>query len=113
MKMKNFDPNSGSWELVKDDPLTGTREYEMDLGDGTIVVRREFYATEALLEANRYALNASQGKRWGDGQVVASIPMNVLYREIMPALEQDDERYVRRWLNNSDHAAFRTFGGKV
>lgn len=111
--MKNFDPDSGSWELVKDDPMTGVREFEMDLGDGNIVVRREYYATDALIEGNKYALNANAGKRWGDGQVVASIPMNVLYRDLMPAIEQDDEAYVRRWLNSSDNAAFRTFGGKV
>lgn len=104
---------SGDWRLVEFEPDTGLRRYELDLGNGTTIVRTEYYKTEELIEQNKQSLNDSTNKRWGDGKVVASIPLNTFFRELAPALNNHDPNYVKKWLNDSDNGAFRTFGGRV
>ena len=66
-----------------------------------------------IVEANKEAFNASENKRWGDGKVVASIPMGDYYRKIVPAKQNGDDAYVKRWLNDPDNRAFRTFKGNI
>lgn len=80
--------------------------------DGILQTCTETYV-EPVLEANAALRAENQGKRWGNGQIVASIPTDILYRELMPAQIQGDRKYVKKWLNDSDHAAFRTFEGTV
>lgn len=65
-----------------------------------------------LLEANREMYNDSDGKRWGDGQIAARVPMNVYMREFAPRRREGDEDFVKWWLNRDEHRMFRTFKGK-
>ncbi len=68
---------------------------------------------DPILEDNQRRLNDSAGQRFGDGQVVASIPMNLYFDKIVPAKKAGDEAYIKRLLNDSDYAKLRTFGGRI
>jgi hypothetical protein len=98
---------------VSDDPFLGVRRYELDLDDQRTVVRTEYYAVDAFMETNAALRNESDGKRFGDGQVVASVPLHIWAREIAPRRQDGNDVSLKRWLNNSDNRAFRTFRGKV
>lgn len=101
----------GDWRLLDRDPETGVTRWWLDMGDHYIV--RTDTPVQPLLDENARDLSNSAGRRWGDGQRVASIPLDVYYRELHAAQMQKDEKYLRKWLNNADNSKFRTFGGKV
>ena len=104
---------TGNWVLFSDDPVTGIRRYRLDLGNGTAVMRTEYHRTEELLAVNHEEAASNLNTRWGDGKVVARIPMNVLFNQLGEAVRDGDDAYVNRWLNDPDHAKFRTRGGKL
>jgi hypothetical protein len=66
-----------------------------------------------ILERNERLRNETAGERWGNGQKVASIPIHIWQRELAEAQREGDDKYVNRWLNDSDHRKFRTKDGKV
>lgn len=103
----------GDWELVYHDPLYGTRVWEKDMGDGTSVRRTEYYASQEFMEANKRQRNEGEGKRWEGGKIVASIPMHIWAREIAPRMRDGNDASVKRWLNDPDNVAYRTFKGRV
>lgn len=83
------------------------------LPDGRIVQRTvNLYETE-LLEQNRRKLADSEGKRFGDGRVVASIPMNLFYRDFAARLKEGDRDFTKWWLNRDENRPWRTFRGTV
>lgn len=103
----------GEWRLLEDDPVTGHAKWFLPIDDKHFVIKDVYYQTDALLDANADRLNDSLGKRWGDGQVAASIPLNVFFDQLAEPMRQKDRGFIKRWLNDSDHARFRTFKGKV
>ena len=107
-----MDIYDGDWRLFEHDPVTGVTKWLMELPNGDVVMRTDT-PVEGVLDANQAALNASLGKRWGDGQRVASIPLAVWRKELMEAEQQQDDKYISKWLNDIDHQKLRTFGGKV
>ena len=75
---EQIDPrNPGPWKMVEDNEYY--RRWELDLGD-RIVVKTEHKGTEQLLEDNQRCFNENAGQRWGDGQVVGSVPMNIYFQ---------------------------------
>lgn len=82
----------------------------------TTVWRTQVVAEDVLLEANRQSFNDSEGKRWGDGRMVARIPLNVLFdptRDIAAKLREGDRDHLEHWLDSEDARPFRTFKGKI
>lgn len=102
----------GDWYLMDDDPYLGVRRWGLEVEEGTIV-RTEYYAANTFMEANVQQRNAVAGQRFGDFRHVASIPLHIWAREIAPRQKAGDKKSIRKWLNDSDHRAFRTFGGDV
>lgn len=100
------------WYFMDDNPLTGIRHWGLDTEDGTII-RTEYYMAVPFMEANQQQRNATDGQRFGNFRHVASIPMHIWAREIVPRQQQHDDKSLRKWLNDIDNRAFRTFGGKV
>lgn len=102
------------WTLLRETP--SHRYWLGFLPDGKQVIKTEFLADEQLVEDNKRLYAESEGKRWGDGQVTARIPLNVLYssqHQIMEKIKEGDRDHIRWWLN-SDHARpYRTFKGKI
>lgn len=102
----------GDWVLFDYDFRTGRSVWKFSHGDGRVTFRTDYPVTE-LLDTNQRALNASTGARWGDGKVAAKVPKNIYWDKLHEPMEQDDDKYVSRFLNDSDNGKFRTFGGRV
>ena len=84
--------------------------------DGYTFRKTENLVEEQLLAQNRESLNDSYGKRFRDdpiGTKMASIPLNVFYRDLAPRLKEGDADYVKWFLNNEQNRPYRTFRGKV
>jgi len=102
----------GAWRLFDYDFTTGRSVWVTDNPDGSTTVRTD-YPVENIVKDNRAHLLDSHGKRWGEGRRVASIPLNIYHEQLAEAQNQKDDKYMSRWLNDSDNAAFRTFQGQV
>jgi hypothetical protein len=107
-----------AWELEKfsDDGLRRHYVYWIDKEKGLGFRKTENLVEEELLARNRDSLNDSYGKRFRDdaiGTKMASIPLNVFYRDLAPRLKDGDADYVKWFLNNEQNRPYRTFRGKV
>lgn len=106
-------PFANDWQLYEEDPIRGIKRYRLQLDADTIVQRTEYYRTEHLLDANAQDQSALAGNKWGDAQLVARIPLDLAWQQLMPAVIENDERYVAKWLNDADNAKFRVKAGTV
>lgn len=110
----NINDASGDWELYEVTP--DYRRYRLWINEDSFIQRTEYLASDELLEANRQEYNDSDGKRWGDGKVVARIPLNVLFspeHQIAEKLREGDTEHLKWWLNRSENRPFRTFKGTI
>jgi hypothetical protein len=105
----------GDWQLMEHDATLGRSIWVRDNGDGTMTGRVDYDVTKALDENTAFRNMATPG--WsGDWHRVASIPLGVLYNEqmgLIDAAREGDQKYLSRFLNDSDNRAFRTKEGKV
>jgi hypothetical protein len=117
-------PNSSTFDYRDDfsDNLQGgvvvlqtedRRVTEYDLGDGRIVRKTESLIAEELLEQNHQCMIENQNERWGDGQIAASIPLNVFYDKLGQAVKEGNQGYIKKWLNDSDNKMYPTFPGQI
>lgn len=106
MKIKD-----GDWELFNHDPYTGRTVWQ--LFDGQATHFRTDYPVDNIIQDNAIAKAEMAGQRWGGGKRVASVPLNIYYNQLAEASRQDDDKYLSKWLNDGDHAAFRTFEGQL
>lgn len=106
------DPFGGEGYLVADN---GNRREWVWIDEETgswkrCVVQR----VDPLLEQNRQSYNESEGKRWGDGKVVASIPDSIFWSEDwQKARSNRDEPWLRKQLNDPDLRHLRTWKGRL
>lgn len=104
-----------SWELVEvtDDFIRHRAPLER-YADGNVlyVYRTQPRGLTGLLEDNKRLLDESNHKRFGDGRVVARIPLNVLYQNA-DKLRDGDQDWVKWFVNHPDNRMYRTFRGKV
>lgn len=87
--------------------------YWIDKAKGVGFRKTENLVENELLALNRERLNDSHGQRFGDGKVVASIPLNVFYRDFATRLKEGDSDFVKWWLNSDQNRPYRTFRGRV
>lgn len=102
----------GKWLPWSYDPVTQKTVSFCENEDGTILWHTET-VVEQLVEENRAAFNDSEGKRWGDGKVIASIDLPTYFDKIVPAKQNGDDAYIKRWLNDGDNRSYRTFKGTI
>lgn len=93
-------------EVIEDNPVRGFRRIWFDIDDNYGVVKTEYYATNELLDKN--TTERADGRKWGDFGKVASIPLNIFYQELLPAVQAKDDAFIQRWLQNGDNAGWRT-----
>ena len=103
------------WEFdgVSSDGLRRHYVYWVDKANGVGFRKTENLHEESILERNREKFNESATQRFGDGKVVASIPMNVFYRDFAKRLKEGDDDFMKWWLNNGNNRPYRTFRGRV
>lgn len=100
------------WVLFDHDALTGREIYMMLDGDKTHF--RIDFPADTLVEMNKEAVKLTEGVRFGDWNRVASVPLNVLEKTGLDvAVRSHDNRFLSKWLNDSDNRAFRTSRGRV
>lgn len=108
------DIHGGDWQVVEVTPTY--RRSEMHIGNGQFIQRTEFLADEELVAMNKQEYDDSHGKRWGDGRVVARIPLNVLFSsasQISQKAKEGDKEHLKWWLNSETARPFRTFKGRI
>lgn len=103
------------WEFegFADGGTSRTFIYWVDKENGVFFRKKENAIEKELIAQNQERLNQSQGVRFGDGQVVARVPMNIFYRDIAPRLKQGDRDYTKYWLNHENNRPWRNFRGKI
>jgi hypothetical protein len=104
-----YDPFNGNGKIVKQYPDKVIWMHETE--EGVIYCTQKL--VDPIIEANKERFNESNGKRWGDGQLVADIPENIYFDKLLPAKLQGDDAYIKRFLNDKDNEAFRTFKGTL
>lgn len=107
-----FDPANppAGWVLVSENAWS--RRWEYDNGDGTVFAKTEYLHTEKMLDDIAAVRNNNAGKRWGDGQVVGSIPLNLYYSSGMAeASRQRDTHFIRKFYR--DHPKLKKFDGDL
>ena len=87
--------------------------YCVDPENGVFVQKTENLVERELLDLNKEEYNESLTKRFGDGQSIARIPLNIFYRDLAPRLKEGDKDYTKWWLNHEDNRPYRKFRGKV
>ena len=106
----------GDWRVFTAHPDTAIYTLMQDVGDAFVVCTVQL-DTEPLFDMNRELEINSQGKRFGDGQRMASVPLHLAYTKeggyIMQRLDDGDRKGVRKFLNDSENYKFRTFRGKL
>jgi hypothetical protein len=102
----------GEWQLVSDDGY-GTRRWIMAIDENTMIQKTETYIPSLLAEENAKLLAANEGKRWGDGQVFARVPLHIKMKELAEPTRQHDEKWLKKWYNDPDNRQWRIFPGKV
>lgn len=105
-----IDPaNPGDWVLVEDNEHF--RRWELDLGD-KVIRKTEAKGTETLLDEASAIRSLKAGQRWGDGQIVGRIPLNLYYSSGMAeASRQRDIKYQRKFYR--EHPKLKTFDGDL
>jgi hypothetical protein len=69
---------------------------------------------DAIVAHNREAEKETHGRRFGDYNRVASVPLTFLEKTgLGDAIDQRDRRFVSKILNDSDFSGFRTSRGRV
>lgn len=99
--------------LFSRDPDTGiTRWFHYDAATEECTIHTE-QDIEPQLELNQQMRNNQTSlDRWGDGKIVASIPMTI-YAEWVATGKIHDQAFVKRWLNDPANRIHRTFAGRV
>ena len=110
-----------AWEFVE-----ATEDYIRDraplerFADGNVmyVYRTRPRGVDALLEANRAKRDDSEThkSRFGDGKIVASVPLNVLFNpklQIAEKIREGDTDHIKWFLNSEQARPWRSFRGKV
>ena len=108
--MSRFKDDEG-WTLFDYDFATGTSTWM--LTEGNKVTFKTETPVDNILKANEEAYINSLSQNWGNGRKVASVPLNVFYDQLGEAHSCGDQKYIDKWMNDADNAAFRTFKGRV
>lgn len=103
----------GDWTLFDWDAKSGRSVWFMYDPVEEKDIFRVDYVVDNVLDENKFVANESMGERWGEGQRIASIPLNMFHDELQTAFDQGDRNYIARWLNDPDHRDFKTFRGQV
>lgn len=102
----------GDWTLFSHDQHLRRTVWARENGDGTTTYRTD-YEVDPTIDINTAQRNMAE-KGWrGDYHHIASVPLNLFWSEIAEASRQGDDKFVSKWLNDSDRRAWRTKDGRV
>lgn len=102
----------GDWTLFDGDIKLGRFVWVRENPDGSRTFRTD-YRVDPTVEMNKAQRNLAAPGWAGDYHHVASIPLNVFWDQLAEASKQGDNKFLSRWLNDSDNRAWRTKEGRV
>jgi len=102
----------GDWRLFDYNPKLKRQVWVRHNPDGSDTYRTD-YEVEPSIDENTAVRNMASNGWAGDYHRIASIPLNVFHDQLAEASQEDDMKYVSKWLNDSDNAAWRTKAGTV
>jgi hypothetical protein len=105
----------GNWRLADHDPITG-RSVWITVQDGQTIARVDMPndKLEDIFAVNAAFESVSQGEKFGDYNRIASIPHHLVYKNgLADALKQGDDKFISRFMNDSDNRKWRTSRGRV
>lgn len=103
----------GPWTFFDYDPETKTKVHFRLLANGGTEFHIE-QDVDLILSANAELEKASHGRRFGDWNMVASVPLRMMEKTGLDvAIDMKDDRYISKILNDPDHSRLRTSRGKV
>lgn len=102
----------GDWTLYSSDIKRGKHTWRRNNVDGTVTFRTDT-AVDPIVDQNTAQRNVADNGWKGDWHQIASIPKAVLWDQLMEASLQGDDKYISKWLNDSDNLAWRTKTGVV
>jgi hypothetical protein len=98
-------------KLLSINPDTGAKTYFHATPDAFHV--EQVQDVEGVVDAAKAAYNNINEKtHWGEWQRVASIPLSIYY-DLKAKGIVDDQKAMKKWLNDRDNQAFRTRPGVV
>lgn len=101
----------GDWHLVDVDPAARKRKYYR-FHDGC----EQFMTVEDqedVMVQNNELLKRSQSDPQKEWRLEARIPMSTYFDQLHEAVEQKDEKYISKWINDSDNRGYRTHVGNA
>ena len=101
-------------KILSHDDFTGvTKTFHADDNGNSFVIETGMSeaALEDIVEANKANYNDAD-KGWGNGRIVASIPIHI-YWDLKKRGIADDDVAMKRWLNDPENRFFRTRPGQV
>ena len=100
------------WTLYDYDMKLGRQVWSRRNDDGSTTFRTD-YEVQPAIDQNTAQRNIAQSGWKGDYHQIASVPLNIYYDQLAQASQQNDEKYISKWLNSSDNRAWRTKEGTV
>lgn len=102
-----------SWRHFNADTAMAIRRYWQDEPDGGVTVATE-QDVEAVVDNARamYGQHSPRSRWTGDMHQVATIPLTIFMELHRQGIAQD-QRALRKWVNNSDNSAWRTRPGRI
>ena len=101
-------------KLLSNDPFTGvSKTFHADDNGNSFVIETGMAqpVLEQIIENNKTNYNDASGS-WGNGKIVASIPIHI-YWDLKKKGIADDQAAMKRWLNDPDNRYFRTRPGTI
>jgi hypothetical protein len=102
----------GDWTLFSSDIKRGRHTWVRHNPDGSQTFRTD-YVVDPTIEANTAMRNMASPGWKGDYHKIASVPLNIYWDKLHQSVEQEDDRYLSKWLNDSDNRAWRSKDGRV
>ena len=99
---------------LESDPIKGkVTTMHVDRSEESYVIETKQDVTD-IVERNkaRYALTDENAKH-GEWMQYAEIPVEVWYNHLVPSGTANDEKRLRKWLDDRDNLLFRTRPGKL
>jgi hypothetical protein len=101
-----------SERILSRDAMFGVTEYFIPSEDGdSFTIRTEFDPTP-LFDINKNDINEAGSSRWGDGKLVARIPLPIYYDWLRKGYIRDSKK-LRALLNDSDNSFMRCWPGNL
>lgn len=101
------------FELVRCDPEAGKSLWMKVEPDGQVIFE-EIVQLDPLFRSNEILRSEQFNQRWDDGKIAASLPLEYAFSSgYMEATKQGDKAWIKRFLNDSENAKFRTKEGRI